>query len=199
MFIQVIRGKVKDAAALRAASERWEAELKPGAKGYLGATEGVTDDGAFIAVARFESEEAARANSDRPEQGKWWEETSKLFEGDVAFFDCPRVETFMGGGSDDAGFVQVMAYKPSDVDKILEYAKQFEDMPMERKDILGGTTAISTDGTVFDTNYFTSEAEAREGEKMEMPAEFQKLFEGYGEIAGPIEYIDLRDPWLFSA
>lgn len=199
MFIQVVRGKAKDAAAMRAASEDWDAKLKPGAKGYLGSTEGVADDGTFVAVVRFESEEAARANSDRPEQGKWWEETSKLFEGDVEFFDCPRVETFMGGGSDDAGFVQLMVYKPSDINKLLELTKQFENMPMERKDILGGTTAISTDGTVIDTNYFTSEAEAREGEKMEMPPEVQKVFEGFGEVTGPVEYIDLRTPWLYSA
>lgn len=198
MFIQVIRGKVKDPAAMRAATESWETELKPGAKGYLGATEGVTDDGNFIAVARFESEEAAQANSDRPEQGAWWEKTSKLFDGDVSFYNCPRVETFMGGGSDDAGFVQVMVYKPSDIDKVLEMTKQFADMPMERKDIIGGTTAISTDGTVFDTNYFTSESEAREGEKQEMPAEFQKVMEEWGKVTGPIEWVDLKDPWLFS-
>lgn len=199
MFIQVVRGKAKDAAAMRAASDDWNAKLKPGAKGYLGSTEGVADDGTFVAVVRFESEEAARTNSDRPEQGKWWEETSKLFEGEVEFFNCPRVETFMEGGSDDAGFVQLMVYKPSDLDALLDLTKQFEEMPMDRKDILGGTTAVATDGTVIDTNYFSSEKEAREGEKQGMPAEFQKLFERYGELAGPIEYIDLRDPWLYSA
>lgn len=199
MFIQVVRGKVKDAAAMKAASESWEAELKPGAKGYLGATEGVTDDGKFIAVVRFESEEAAQANSDRPEQGAWWEKASKLFDGDASFYNCPRVETFMSGGSDDAGFVQVMTYKPSDIDKLLAITKEFENAPMERKDIIGGTTAIASDGTVFDTNYFTSEAEAREGEKMEMPAEMQKVMEEFGKVTGPVEYIDLKDPWLFSA
>jgi hypothetical protein len=92
-----------------------------------------------------------------------------------------------------------MAYKPSDVEKVMEMTKQFADMPMERKDIIGGTTAIATDGTVFDTNYFTSEKEAREGEKQEMPAEFQSVMEEWGKVTGPIEWIDLKDPWLFSA
>ncbi|HYZ91191.1 MAG TPA: hypothetical protein VFA34_02215 [Actinomycetota bacterium] len=198
MFIQVIRGNVKDAAAVRAASDEWDKELKPGAKGYLGSTEGVTDDGKFIAVVRFESEEAANANSARPEQGAWWEKTSKLIDG-ASFYNCPRVESFMGGGSDDAGFVQIMSYKPSDVDKLVEMTKQFAELPMDRKDILGGTTAISTEGTVFDTNYFTSEAEAREGEKQEWPAEVQKAMEGFQEITGDVEWIDLKDPWLYSA
>jgi hypothetical protein len=51
----------------------------------------VTDDGRFVGLARFESEEAARRNSGRPEQGRWWMETSKLFTGEVAFRDSSDV------------------------------------------------------------------------------------------------------------
>ena len=202
MFTQVIRGKVKDADAVRAATQEWESKLKPGAIGYLGATEGVADDGTFVAVARFESEEAAKANSDRPEQGEWWEKTSKLFEGPVTFHDCPQVTTFGGGGSDDAGFVQLMIYKPTDLDKMMamtaDFEKTYDEMASARPDIIGGTTSIAKDGTVIDTNYFTSEAEAREGEKKEMPEEVQKAMADFGEIAGPVEFIDICDPWLFS-
>jgi hypothetical protein len=198
MFIQVIRGKVKDAGKMRAAADVWETELKPGATGFLGATEGVADDGTFIAVVRFESEEAARANSERPEQGAWWEETSKLFDGGATFHDCPRVVVFGGGGSDDAGFVQMMVYKPTDVDKVLSFADDFEKFASLRPDVIGGVSAVATDGTLIDTNYFTSEKEAREGERKELPAEFQEMMEGFEDITGPVEYIDLRDPWLFS-
>lgn len=198
MFIQVVRGKVKEAAAVRAATEGWETKLKPGATGYLGATEGVSDDGTFVAVVRFESEEAAKANSDRPEQAAWWDETSKLFDGPVTFHDCPRVVTIGDGGSDKAGFVQVMVYKPSDPEKLLGMASEFESMSDFRPDVIGGTSALANDGTMIDTNYFTSEAEAREGERKEMPAEMQKMMEDFGELSGPVEFIDLRDPWLFS-
>jgi hypothetical protein len=199
MFIQVMRGKVKDAAAVRAASEEWEAKLKSGATGYLGTTEGVAKDGTFVAIVRFESEEAAKANSDRPEQGAWWEETSKLFEGDVTFYDCPRVETFQGGGSDDAGFVQVMVYKPGDVDAVLEMSKEFEKISPMRPDILGGTTAVASDGTMIDTNYFTTEAEARAGESQMMTPEVQQIMDRFGQLAGPVEFIDLSDPRMSSA
>ena len=44
-----------------------------------------------MGVARFESREAAMRNSERPEQGDWWERCSKLFTGDVTFHDCSRV------------------------------------------------------------------------------------------------------------
>ena len=43
----------------------------PGAEGYIGGTGGVTDGGRFIVIARFETEAAAQANSERAEQGAW--------------------------------------------------------------------------------------------------------------------------------
>ena len=68
MFVQVIEGRVQDAAALRAAIDDWFQQVAPGATGWLGSTGGVTEDGRAIALVRFESEQAARENSDRPEQ-----------------------------------------------------------------------------------------------------------------------------------
>ena len=108
MFVQVIEGKVSDKAGLRRQMDRWEAELRPGAAGFLGSTGGVTDDGVGFAVARFESADAARANSERPQQGEWWAETEKCYDGPVSFTDSEDVEEFLSGGSNDAGFVQVM-------------------------------------------------------------------------------------------
>ena len=72
MFIQAISGTVKDVDAMEREAERWQQELRPGAAGYLGMTSGVTDDNRYVTVVRFESAEAAKANSERPEQGAWW-------------------------------------------------------------------------------------------------------------------------------
>ena len=117
MFVQVIQGKVSDPAAVRAAFERWVDELGGGAEGWLGSTTGVTADGTFVALARFESEEAARRNSDRPEQGGWWQETSKLFAGEPTFQDSTRVAVDTYGDPDQAGFVQVMQGRTTDPDR----------------------------------------------------------------------------------
>jgi len=68
MFIQVIEGHTRDAEALHHQLERWQRDLMPGAIGYLGSTGGCTATGDCILIARFESAEAARRNSDRPEQ-----------------------------------------------------------------------------------------------------------------------------------
>lgn len=67
MFVQIIQGKTSDAAGLWRQLERWDQELKAGAVCYLGTTSGVAEDGTFMALARFESAEAAaRRNAQRP-------------------------------------------------------------------------------------------------------------------------------------
>lgn len=114
MLVQLIQGQVTDAGQARAALDRWAQDLAPGASGWLGSTAGVTEDGRFIALARFESEEAAQRNSDRPEQGKWWAETAKLFTEVATFTDSIGVRIDLTGDPDKAGFVQVMQGRGSD-------------------------------------------------------------------------------------
>jgi hypothetical protein len=114
MFVQVIQGQVSEPGRVRVALDRWAEELAPGAEGWQGSTAGVTDDGRFIAIARFESEEAARRNSGRPEQARWWTETSKLFIGGATFKDSRDVVVDISGDPDQAGFVQVMRGRTSD-------------------------------------------------------------------------------------
>ena len=75
VFVQVIQGQVANAGQVQAAFDRWAQELAPGPAAGWGSTAGVTEDGRFIALARFASEQAARRNSDRPEQDRWWAET----------------------------------------------------------------------------------------------------------------------------
>jgi len=199
MFVQVIRGKVTSADAMRAADDEWNKSLKPGAKGYLGATKGVADDGTAIIVARFDSEASAKANSERPEQGEWFNNhASKAFAGEPAFFESSDVEMFRDGGSDKAGFVQVMVGKVDDVAGYKKIGKSLESVVAElRPDVIGGISVFGPDGSFYDITYFTSEADAREGEKKEMPADLQAAMSEFGN---PIqEFIDLRDPWFDSA
>lgn len=199
MFVQVIQGNAKDPAGLKKQWERWGQEIKPEASGYLGGTAGVTADGKFIALARFESEEAAKANSERPEQGKWWEETSQYLDSPM-FHDCREVTLSNGGGSDEAGFVQVMQGKTNDMDKARELDAQMEDsMKGLRPDVLGSVTAVHPENGRYTTAiYFTSEAEARVKEKeMENSEEFKKAMAEWQAISeGQPEFYDLTEPWF---
>ncbi|MEV0297657.1 hypothetical protein [Nocardia sp. NPDC050710] len=200
MFIQVIQGKVSDPDRLQRCMDRWTEELQPGAVGYLGTTSGLCDDGTFIALARFESAEAARRNSERPEQGAWWAETEQCFDGPVEFMDCPEVTQWMGGGSDEAGFVQIMEGHTRDAARMRELLTQGGDRVHElRPDILGGLLATNGGDAYVEAVYFTSEAAAREAEKLEIPDDLRTLFEEESELMGEVEYFDLHDPRLVSA
>lgn len=198
MFIQVIEGRAGDEEALRGQFERWLDELAPGAEGWLGSTAGFADDGGFIAVVRFESEEAARRNSDRSEQGRWWEETAEHFADEVKFSDYADVEMLLDGGSDDAGFVQVLRARASDIIRVLGLNKQLEPVLREyRPEVIGGTFAYSQDGDFTETVYFSSEAEAREGEKKEAP-EFKHFLDEWTGLVENVRYIDLHEPLMWS-
>jgi len=198
VFVQVIQAKTSDADALKGQLDRWLEEVAPGAEGYLGTTAGVTADDEFIALTRFESQEAARANSDRSEQGSWWEETSKHLEGDVTFRDCDDVETPLEGGSDDAGFVQVMQGRVTDRDRFSSIQEELrKNLQEERPEVLGMVEAWDDD-TVTTAVYFASEHTAREGEGKAVPEEVRQKLEEMRSLAEDVTYFDLEDPWLLS-
>ena len=198
MFVQVIEGRVADREGLRRQMDRWTSDLRPGATGFLGSTAGVTDDGDAIALARFESAAAAKANSERPEQGGWWSETEKCFAGEVTFTDSDDIETFLGGGSNDAGFVQVMKGSGTDRDQIHAMDEGFEKhAPTFRPDLVGVLRVWTGADTYVEAAYFTSEAEAREGETKEPPAELADQMGQFEGLTANIEFLDLRDPWLY--
>jgi hypothetical protein len=201
MFVQVINGKVSDPAALRARLDRWLQDLAPGADGWLGSTAGVTDDGRSVAVVRFESEEAAQRNSDRPEQGAWWADTAKLFDGEVTFRNSTKVAPDLRGDPSQAGFVQVMQGEQGpDADRAQELMNANPDeWAAFRPEILGSLGVTHSDGTWTMVLYFTSEAAAREGESKEPPPELKEQMAEMDKLSvGVPEFFDLREPWLSS-
>ena len=200
MFVQVIKGRVADPARVKAALDRWAEELAPGAEGWLGTTAGVTEDGRFVAAARFESEAAARRNSDRPEQDRWWSETSRLFDGEPSFHDSSDVDVDTNGDPATATFVQVMQGRTSDPERARRLmAEDSTDWSAFRPDMLG-SVAVGHDGGAYTMMmWFTSEAEAREGEAKEPPPELKAQMEEMGTLSvGEPEFFDLKDPWMYA-
>jgi hypothetical protein len=200
MFVQVIEGRVQDAAALRAAIDDWFKQVSPGATGWLGSTGGVTDDGRAIALVRFESEQAARANSDRPEQDEWWAHASKLFDGEPTFSESSDIDLDIVGDPGRAGFVQVMKGRGSDPKRARELmAQDSEAWAAFRPDILGSLGIGHPGGAYTMAIYFTSEAAAREGETKEMPENLKAQMEEMGSLMiGEPEFFDLKDPWMHA-
>jgi hypothetical protein len=152
-------------------------------------------------VARFESLEAAERNAQRPEQTAWWEATQRLFDGDVTFQDSEDVTVEMAGDPDRAGFVQVMTGQVTDPVRAKEIMGQFprDAMAQTRPDIVGTLMIGHDEGRWTQVIYFTSEAEAREGERKEPPPELQAMMDELTRISvAEPTFLDLRTPILAS-
>lgn len=195
MFIQIIQGSCTRQDELRTLGDRWLAEVAPGATGWLGGTYGFTDDDKFVGVVRFDSRESAMANSQRHEQSHWWTEMEKCFDGPVEFHDCDDVTLMLDGGSDNAGFVQVIRGRAANPERLRALMGNTDMLHEMRPEILGATLAIEPDGTFTETVCFTSEDAARSGEKQEIPAEVAT--ELADAMAGAT-FMDLRHPWFSS-
>ncbi len=200
MFVQVVQARTSNPEALRAAFDRWMQDLAPGATGWLGTTAGVTEDGRAVAVIRFESQEAAHHNSERPEQEQWWTETEKLFDGGATVRTSTDVNVDVHGNPDQAGFVQIMQGRSTDPDRAKQLMAQDSDRwAAFRPDVIG-TVGVSHDGGAYTmVMYFTSEADARAGERKQVPPELQAAMEEMNKLSvGETEFFDLRQPVIRS-
>ena len=193
MFIQVFQVQLRDADLWSRQVATWRREVRPKTTGFLGFTSGVTSDGYMITLARFKSEEAANVDNDRPEQGAWFEETSKAFDGDVTFHDCNDVDTLLDGGSDEAGFVQVMQGRAKDQKQMRGQMTEMEgDLRKVRPDLIGATFAWHGDGAFTQAAYFASEQEARKNEQTMAESPVYEQFMGL--IDGGLTFYDLSNP-----
>lgn len=193
MFIQVVQGKVRDAEHWRRELRRWRTELKPRATGYLGTTAGVTPDGRAIALFRFESEQHALTNSTQPAQQSWWNQAVKAFDGKVTIHNCKDVDLAIGGGSNWAGFVQVVQGRAKDQEVMRRRVREMEgQLRAARPDIMGVVIAWHGDGGFTQPVYFTSSYAARQREAAtandEMDRQYMALMEG------PPTFFDLMPP-----
>ncbi len=193
MFLQIIQGTIADRATFEHEADRWAAELKPSAAGFIGGTRGVTPDGIGVLVARFESDEAARANSDRPETTEWWRSMEKAFDA-ASFKESYEVDTMLGGGSDDAGFVQLIQGRVKDKSAARAMLIGAEGQLVQgRPDILGGLMVwFGNSGEFTQVMYFRSEEEARAGELGEAEEELDEQYRDLME--GEPTFLDLPNP-----
>lgn len=194
MFVNVMRARSVHAATIHSAWQQWAASAHPGADGFLGSTAGVATDGQLVLVARFTDAEAAGQHTGRdgvaPGLGMIARAASPL-----SVFESDQVDVSMGGGSDDAGFVQLL-FGRGDRERARDLLAQGEDiLRRERPDIIGGFT-VWRDGTFVDVAYFRSEDEARAGESRELSAQARAWFEDLAVVMSIEEFVDLPDPWF---
>jgi len=68
-----------------------------------------------------------------------------------------------------------------------------------RPDVIGSLAMGHESGAYTMVTYFSSEQEAREGERKEPPPELKAQMEEMDKLSvGETEFLDLREPWLYS-
>lgn len=199
MFMQVIQGTVTDPAGFERQAKRWREQVRPGASGYLGSTSGVAPDGTAIVMACFADEEQAMANSGRPEQDAWWQDTERTFSGPVTFRNTTDVTQFGDVSGADAGFVQVIEGRTHDRTHYEQLmADGLDTIGTVRPDIRGMITAWFDDDFV-ECVYFSSEAEARAGEQAMGGSDQAQQMREMIDLTDDLNYYDLRAPLISAA
>jgi hypothetical protein len=128
----------------------------------------------------------------------WWAGAEALFDESCRIHESEDVSMMLDGGSDSAGFVQVMCGKVADSDKFRHMTSDTEMTSMlhqARPEIIGATMAMEPDGSFVETIAFTSEDEARRGEQLAMPDEIRA---DLASAMADVEYLDLHHPWFAS-
>ena len=91
-----------------------------------------------------------------------------------------------------------MKGRGADRDQMHTLDAQFETHAASfRPDLLGGFRMWTGPDSYIEVAYFTNESEARQGESKEPPAEFAAQMGDFQALMANVEFIDLREPWLF--
>lgn len=194
MFVRVVQASVVSKPLLRNA---WEHLQDAFAKhdAWLGATGGIDKDGRFHAWVTFTDSDSADRVFDDPDVSMWHDQFLRhLSEATVTPTSDARV-LIPGGAS--AGFVQFIAGESSDKEKMEAVMLAFQqEVVAYRPDILGSMIAWPAPGTFRSIVFFSSEPEARQAESLEFPGGIEALLGEFMQVAGNLEYVDIRDPWV---
>jgi hypothetical protein len=164
--------------------------------GWLGGTYGFTDDDRFLGIVRFDSSTACLESAAMDGAAMWWAGAEALFDGDCDIHESEDVSIMLAGGSDDAGFVQVMQGRVTDADRYRHFMTDTAMTSMlhdARPEIIGAVLAMEPNGRFVETIAFTDEDSARRGEQIDMPADMEADFQA---AMADVEYIDLHKPWF---
>lgn len=197
MFLQMVQGRCSREDEMRSLVDDWCGSMAD-QPGWLGGTYGFTDDGRFLGIVRFDSSLACKEAASLPDAPLWWATAETLFDGACEIHESEDVSMMLDGGSDRAGFVQVMRGRVADNARFRHLMTDAEMTSMlheARPEIIGATVAIEPDGTFTETVAFTDEAAARTGEQEQMPADVR---DDMARAMSDVEFLDLHHPWFAS-
>ena len=199
MFAQVIKGKVSDPEAVKTATERW---VKAGPK--RGRLAGLHRGNNGRRPVRHGCAFRVRGGGSPQQRSP---RTGQMVGGDGEAVrrrcDLPgqlRRDSRPAGRPGHSWLRADHAGPCTDPERAKELmSKDADKWAAFRPDVIGSVTVGHDDGAYTMVLYFTSEAEAREGERKEVPPELQATMDEMNKIStGEPEFFDLRQPLILS-
>lgn len=185
MLVQVLTALVAERDEL---AERAH-QAGSAAPGIRALTGGVTDDGRFVAVARFE----------KGSPGAWWAGLEACLVGPVVVRESSDVEVILGGVTGDAGFIEVIEGRTADRAVFMQLERELEhSFSAERPDFLGSLLLWWPDGAWMEVASFTSADDVRAGDARSLPPSVEELVASWEEVAGRTSQLDIAAPWFFG-
>ena len=196
MFVLTVEARTTTPDALRQDVFRWPADVGSSATGWLGNTAGVSADGDFVMMLRFQSEEASLITSDLPEYGRWWEVCARHLATKPTFLPSTNVIGILSGGSDEAAAVQITRGRAA-LSRIRGSVRQLESIaPDAPAELIGGIVAWHEDDRFTEALYFTSQAPARLQVRATTP--LGRFIAAHETTITDASVIELQEPWLVS-
>ena len=190
VFLLLARGPASDPEIVRRRWDEWHEREASKNAGWLGSTGGVASGGEWLAAVRYASEDPARAAARAALDSDFFAAATTVeVTGDVHVLE--------GNGSPTGGrFVQFMRARVPDRHRLeaIEAAmgSQFAAL---RRDFLSGLRAWTGPDRLTVVDWFTSEADARAGEAIDIPADLGARFGEWMSLLHDVEWYDLNQPW----
>jgi hypothetical protein len=160
MFIEVVHGKARDVPRLQKAWTATHKALGKVGDRWLGATAGTSDDGEFVAMLVFESEEGARVTIDRVADLPVWRDLSDAL--DLPGFDeCPNVRAFASGNLEQAESVEISQGKAKEIRRLIASFETTNTAAKRGHSVLGGLWCWDAEGSASIAVYRASRGDER--------------------------------------
>jgi hypothetical protein len=199
MFVFTVECRTTAADIAHEHVRRWHADVEARAVGWLGNTAGVSTDGDFIMLLRFESEEAAYITSDLPEYEQWWRTFASFLDTKPVFKGSTSVMGILSGGSDDATAVRITKGH-SEATRLRDSIRRLESLtPEERATIIGGIVAWHDRDRFTEALYLTSQDLPRFRQRRTARTPLSRFLDDHEAIILDRSEMDLYRPWLVSA
>jgi hypothetical protein len=185
MLIQVLGALVADREAVRERAHQ-AATAAPGLQWLTG---GLTDDGQFIAVARFQE----------GSPGAWWADLEACLAEPLVVRDSSDIEVILGDRTPDAGFLEVIEGHTSDRARFMHLQRELEyAFSAERPDFLGSLILWWSDGAWMELASFTSADDVRAGDAAPLPPRVEELVAAWEVVAGRSSQLDIAGLLFFG-